>query len=297
MRHYKKSFAEKIFDFLIVLFAVLLICVTLYPLVYTYSMAISDPIHAARGEVWLFPKGFSLMAIETVLTDDNVMTYYYNTLWYTIVGTITGIITTSLAAYPLSRPEFRYGPVIMKLITFTMFFGGGLIPTYLVITKYLGLYNSRLAIILPSLTSAWYIIVSRNFFASLPGDIIESARIDGASEYRIFLQLVMPLSKPILGVLALYYATGHWNAWFAHMLYLGKKNLHPLALYIRSVVLQTQLGAMNEKVPSSMNPEALLSTMQIKYAVIVISVTPMLCIYPFLSKNLEKGLMIGAVKG
>ena len=295
--HYRKSFGDKAFDFVVYTVSILVLIVTLYPLIYTISMSISEPSMAATGKVWLLPKGLDFTAIKTVLNDNKVGRYYYNTLWYTLVGTVLGIITTSLAAYPLSRREFTHRSFFMKAITFTMFFGGGLIPTYIVITNYLGLYNSRWAIILPALTSAWYIIVARNFFESLPNDIIESARIDGASEYRIFAQLVLPLSKPIIGVLALYYAVGHWNSFFPALLYLGKQELQPLALYVRSVVLQNSLGSLDMAVSTTLNPQSILSALQIKYAVVVASIVPMLVIYPFLSKNLEKGLMIGAVKG
>jgi len=297
MHHYHKTLGDRIFDLIVYLFAVLVIIVTLYPLIYTISMSISDPAMAARGKVWLLPIGFDLTAIKTVLNDNGVLRYYYNTLWYTVVGTVLGVLVTCLGAYPLSRKEFRHRNIFMKMITFTMFFGGGLIPTYIVVSSYLKLYNSRWALILPALTAAWYIIVARSFFESLPDEIIESARIDGASEYRIFAQLVMPLSKPILAVLALYFAVGHWNSYFPALLYLGKKELQPLALYVRSVVIQSSLGDMNTAVSTLLNPESLLSTLQIKYAVVVVSIVPMLLIYPFLSKNLEKGLMIGAVKG
>ena len=279
------------------LFVVFVIVVTLYPLIYVFSMSVSDPIAAARGEVILFPKGLDFHALWTVLNDPDIFRYYYNTLWYTVVGTATGVIATSLAAYPLSRPEFAARKIITKFIMVTMFFGGGLIPTYIVVARYLGLYNNRLALILPGLTSAWYIMVARNFFSSLPGEVIESARIDGASEYRIFGQLVLPLSKPVMAVLAMYYAVSHWNGYFSAMLYLaGKKELQPLALYVRQVVIQNTLGTGGEESAADTTLEQLLSALQIKYAVVVVAVVPMLLIYPLLSKNLEKGLMIGAVK-
>lgn len=185
----------------------------------------------------------------------------------------------------------------MRMITFTMFFSGGLIPTYIVVAKMLGLYNNRWAIILPGLTSAWYIIVARTYFQSLPEEIIESARIDGASEFRIFGQLVMPLSKPIIGVLALYYAVGYWNSYFSAMIYLSKKELQPLALYIKSVVIQNSLDSLaGTATGGTVSAATLLSSLQLKYAVIVVSVLPMLLIYPLISGNLEKGLMVGAVK-
>lgn len=295
--HYKKTAGDWLFDICIAIFVVLVIAVTLYPLIYVFSMAISDPIRAARGEVFLLPKGFDLTAIKKVLSDKDILRYYYNTVWYTVVGTLLGIVTTAMAAYPLARREFAYRNVFMKFISFTMFFGGGLIPTYMVVAKFLDLYNSRWAIILPGLTSAWNIIVARTYFASLPEEIIESARLDGASEYRIFLQLVMPLSKPILGVLSLYYAVGYWNNYFGPMIYLGKKELQPLALYIRSVMMQNNIESLaGSPTAIDIKGAALLSALQIKYAVIVIAVLPMLLIYPLISKNLEKGLMVGAVK-
>lgn len=217
------------------------VVVTVYPLIYVFSMAISDPVAVSRKEVWLFPVGFSSYALDTVFEDPNVLTYYGNTIWYTVVGVLLGIITTSLAAYPLSRRTFAARKPIMWLITFTMFFSGGMIPTYLVVARFLGLYNSRWAIILPGLTSAWYVIVARTFFMTIPEEMLESAKIDGAGEFRLFLQFVMPLSAPILAVLALYYGIGHWNAYFNAMLYLGKTELQPLALYVRRVVIQNSL--------------------------------------------------------
>lgn len=294
---YKKTVTDWIFDVFIGMFVVFVVAVTLYPLIYIFSMSISDPIAAARGQVFLLPKGFDLTAIKTVLAKESIWMYYYNTLWYTVVGTVIGVITTCLAGYPLSRKEFRYRNVFMKFIMVTMFFGGGLIPSYIVIAKFLNLYNTRWAIILPGLTSAWYIIVARTYFQSLPEEIIESARLDGASEFRIFGQLVVPLSKPIVGVLALYYAVGYWNSYFSAMIYLSKKELQPLALYIKSVVIQNSLESL-AGTPSGGNiiVENLLSALQLKYAVIVVSVLPMLLIYPLISGNLEKGLMVGAVK-
>jgi len=293
---YKKTFSDWVFDFIVYSFVAVVLIVTLYPLIYVFSMSVSDPIEAARGHVFFLPVGFDLTALKTVLNDDQIFRYYYNTLWYTLVGTVSAIVVTCLAAYPLSRPEFTHRSIFMKLIMFTMFFSGGMIPTFIVVSRFLNLYNTRSAIVLTSLSTAWYVTVARSFFMSLPGEIIESARLDGASEYRIFGQLVMPLSKPIVGVLALYNAVGHWNSYFPHMLYVAKQDLHPLALYIRKVVLQNSLASMSE-VSVEMTAEQILSALQLKYAVILVSVVPMLLIYPFISKNLEKGLMIGAVKG
>lgn len=290
----KKTTGEKNFSRALNIFAVLVIIITLYPLVYVFSMSISDPFQVARGEVYLWPKGFSLEAFKTVLKDPMLYRYYFNTIWYTAAGVIFGLTTTSLAAYPLSRKDFRPRKIIMIFITFTMFFGGGLIPTYLVVARFLKLYNSRLAIILPSLTTAWYIIVTRTFFQSIPEEMLESARMDGASEYRIFAQFIIPLSAPILAVLALYFGISYWNSYFSAMLYLGERDLQPLALYVRRVVIQNSMEA-SEAV--DLSAEAVMSQLQIKYVVIVVAILPILLFYPSLSKYLSKGLMVGSLKG
>ena len=296
MMFYRKTLGDKIFDTVVYTLVILIMVVTLYPLFYVFSMAISDPISAARGDVWLLPVGFDLTAVKKVLADPQVMTYYGNTIWYTVVGTICGVITTALCAYPLSRKEFIHRGLVSKLVMVTMFFNGGIIPTYIVVSRFLKLYNSRWAIVICALTTAWYVMISKSFFESLPDEIIESARLDGASEYRIFGQLVLPLSKPILAVLTLYMGVGHWNAYFNSMLYISDKTKQPLALYIRSVIIQNSLSSMLGS-SEALLAEEILAALQLKYAVIIVSVLPMLIIYPFISKNLEKGLMIGAVKG
>ena len=293
---YKKTLGDRVFDVVVYLFVILVVVITLYPLLYVLSMAISDPVAAVQGKVWLLPVGFDLSAIKIVLNDPNVWTYYGNTFWYTVVGTICGIIVTTLAAYPLSRKEFRSRKFVNKMVMITMFFNGGIIPTYLVVARNLHLSNNRWVIIVTALTSAWYIMITRSFFASLPDELIESARLDGASEFRIFLQMVMPLSKPILAVLALYKSVGHWNSYFPALLYLQEKELQPLALYVRKVVMQNRIDEV-ANYADSMTTDQILSSLQVEYAVIVVSVLPMLIIYPFISKYLEKGLMIGAVKG
>jgi len=293
---YKKTLGDKIFDTVVYVLVAAVMIVTLYPLIYVFSMAISEPTAAASGKVILFPIGFNLTAIKKVLADPQVTVYYGNTLWFTVVGTLCGVITTALCAYPLSRKEFMHRSLVMKLVMVTMFFNGGIIPTYIVVSRFLNLYNSRWAIVVCALTTAWYVTIARSFFESLPDEIVESARLDGASEYRIFGQLILPLSKPILAVLTLYQAVGHWNSYFNAMLYLSDKAKQPLALYIRSVIIQNSIHALANNT-EALTAEEILAALQLKYAVIVVSVLPMLIIYPFISKNLEKGLMIGAVKG
>lgn len=286
---------DKVFDVLVAILAVLIIVITLYPLIYVFSMSISTPIEVARKHIWLWPVGFSTEAYKTVLSDENIYVYYGNTIWYTVVGIVAGVGTTSLAAYPLSRRTFRTRKYFLIFIMFTMFFSGGMIPTYLVVARFLNLYNTRWAIILPGLTSAWYISVTRNFFATIPEEMLESARVDGASEYRLFAQFVLPLSAPILAVLALYFGIGHWNAYFNALLYLGKLELQPLAMYVRRVVIQNSLEV--SEALSDLSYEQVMSTLQIKYCVIVVAIVPILLLYPFLSKYLQKGMLVGSLKG
>lgn len=290
----KKTMQEKAFNVFVGAFVLGLVVITLYPLIYVFSMSISDPFSVARGEIWLWPKGLSFEAFKTVLSDANIYIYYYNTIWYTVVGTVLGVLVTALAAYPLSRRNFRPRKFFMMLITFTMFFSGGLITTYLVTARFLGLYNSRWSIVLPSLTTAWYVIVARTFFSTIPDEMLESVRMDGASEYRVFAQFVLPLSAPILSVLALYFAIGYWNNFFSALLYLGKKELHPLALYVRRVVIQSSLESSDAV---DLSAAAVMSQVQIKYAVIVVAVLPIILLYPSLSKYLSKGMMVGSLKG
>lgn len=292
--HVKSSREDKIFDVFLAVFVILLIAATLYPLIYVFSMAISDPVAVARRQVFFLPKGFSTYALEKVLDDPDVWVYYGNTFLYTVLTIVLGLAVTTLAAYPLSRRTCVFRKPVMMFITFTMFFGGGMIPTYIVVARFLKLYNSMWAVILPGLASAWYIIVCRTFFQGIPEEMLESAKIDGASEYRLFAQFVLPLSAPILAVLALYYGIGQWNAYFNAMLYLGKKEMQPLALYIRRVVIQNSLEV---DAVVDLSYEQVMSTLQIKYAVIVISVVPILLLYPFLSKYLQKGMLVGSLKG
>lgn len=291
---YKKTAGDKVFAGVVFLVVAFIVVVTLYPLIYVFSMSISDSRAALRGDVVLFPVGFSTTAFETVLNNKDLWRYYYNTLWYTLVGTACNVIVTVLAAYPLSKHGFSGRKFFMVMFTFTMFFSGGLIPTYLVVTN-LGLYNSRWAIILPTLTAAYYIIIARTFFQGLPEELFECARLEGAGEFRVLLQIVMPLSKPILAVLALYYAVGHWNSYFPEMLYLGNQTLHPIQIYLRRVVIQSSPEAMKNFDMSAIGG-GVLAMMQVKYAVIVVAVLPILVIYPLLQKYFVQGMLIGSLK-
>lgn len=290
----KRRIGDLGFSLVIFIIAAFVVIINLYPVVYVFSMSVSDPQAAMRGEVLLWPIGLSRKAYDVVFANKEIFRYYLNTLWYTGVGTLTGLITTVLAAYPLSRRRFSLRGVFMKIFTFTMFFSGGMIPTYLVVVN-LGLYNSRWAIILPTLTSAYYIIVMRTYFMSLPEELFDSARIDGANEFQILRRIVLPLSKTILAVEGLWFAVAHWNSYFPEMLYLSKNELQPIQLYLRRVVIQSS-AEMMQKYDMSALGGGILSMMQVKYAVIIVTILPIIILYPFLQKYFVKGVMIGSLK-
>lgn len=281
-----------LFDGLIILFMLLVVVICLYPLLYVLSMSISDPLAAARREVWLFPKGFSLSSYEIIFENQQVWTSYYNTIYYTVFGTIINVIMTIMLAYPLSRRTFFLRHPISMMVTFTMFFGGGLIPSFILINN-LGMYNTRWAILIPGAVSAYNMIIAKTFFQGIPESLIESAKLDGATDLRVLFSIVFPLSMPIISVLILYYAVGHWNSYFPALLYLNDAALQPLQLYLRRILIENT-GELSSDMAISVDKS--LAAMQLKYSIIIVSTLPILCIYPFLQKYFVKGVMIGAIK-
>jgi len=278
-----------VFIFLVMIFVII---ITLYPFVYVFSMSISDPKYVITESVWLYPKGFSLQSYERVFENPDVWQAYANTIFYTVVGTALNILFTVLAAYPLSRRTFFARNWIMVIIVITMFFSGGMIPSFLLI-KELGLYNTRWALLLPGLTTAFYIIVTRSFLQSIPDSLTESAKIDGANDIRILVRIILPLSKPILAVLALFYAVGHWNSYVPAMLYLSDARLQPMSLYLMKILVQNN-DSMLEGMADQF--DRALFSMQLKYSIIIVSILPILLVYPFLQRYFVKGVMIGSLK-
>ena len=270
------------------------VVITLYPFIYTLSCSISDPIAMARGDVILWPVGFSLLAYKTVFHSIEIWKHYYNTIWYTVVGTTLNVLVTTIAAYPLSRKKFFAREFCMIYITIPMFFGGGLIPLFILVVN-LGLYNKRMAMILPGLISVWNLIICRTFFQSIPDDLIESSIIDGCSPMRTLFQIVMPVSKAIVAVLVIYYGIAHWNSYFNALIYLPDIKLHPIQIYLRRVLIKAS-PEMMAKVGQQM-AEKTFSVFQIKYAVTMVVIGPIIAIYPFLQKHFVKGVMIGSLKG
>jgi putative aldouronate transport system permease protein len=277
----------------IIFVLVLLLFATLYPVIYIVSMSISDVDAVLNREVLLLPKGFSLKSYSLVFENPHVWRSYMNTIFYTVFGTFINLALTLSCAYSVAQQRFFLRRGLMVFITLTMMFSGGMIPGFLLVTR-LGIYNTRWAILLPGAVSAWNLIIARNFFmTTIPDELIESARIDGANDIGIFLKIVMPLSGAILAVMTLFYAVGHWNMWFKAMIYVPNEALQPLQLYLRNVLLLNSPEAM-AGLDDVM--ERVAYAMQLKFAVIVVATLPVMCLYPFVAKHFVKGIMVGAIK-
>lgn len=295
--HSRMSLGDRIFDSINVVLLGLLALIIIYPLVYVLSASFSDPVSVASGDMILWPLNVTLENYAEVFKNQSIITGYRNSLIILVSGTALNLVMTVLAAFPMSRRDLWGRNVMMKLMTFTMFFSGGLIPTYLLITRTLGLMNSWLALILPGAISVYNMIIMRTYFqTSIPYELQEAADIDGCSPFGVLIRIILPLSGPILAVIGLYYGVGHWNSYFSALLYINREELQPLQLYLRRVLTLNS----NQSLLSTGSDEAARQAMRaetIKYAVIVVSSVPMLVIYPFVQKFFVKGVMIGAIKG
>lgn len=291
----KKSAGEITTDVVIRVLLCIAMLITLYPFIYVLSMSISDPKAVLAQEIWLFPKGFSLRAYGMVFENPGVGQAYYNTLWYTIVGTAINVLMTVIGAYPLSRKEFFARGFFMIFIAITMFFSGGLVPLFILINK-LGIYNTRWAMVLPGAVSAWNLIIARVYFqTAIPDSLPESAKIDGCNDIGILFKIVLPLSMPIIAVIGLFCAVGFWNSYFPALLYLPDVKLQPITVLLQRILIQNDtartIGVMSEG-----QVARLMYGMQLKYAIIIVTILPIICVYPFLQKYFVKGVMIGAIK-
>ena len=291
---FKKTAGEKAFDVLIVLIMVICLVVTIYPLLYVLFASFSVPSQMIQHRgLLLRPLGFTLKAYRLVLSNPNILTGYMNTIFIVVVGTSINITLTALMAYVLSRKNLFWAPLMMGLILFTMFFDGGTIPLYLLV-KELNLLDNRFALILPVAINTMNLIILRTFFKSLPDSMEESARIDGANDFTILFRVVLPLSKAAIAVIILYYTVSHWNSWFSASIYIRKRELFPLQVILREILISNSNEAMT--VDSSSSDIAELEVI-LRYAAIVVSTFPILVLYPYLQKYFVKGVMIGAVKG
>lgn len=285
---------ELFFNVLMVSVLVVVCAVTLYPFVYVLSMSLSDPDAVLRQEVVLFPKGFSVKSYELAVTTPGFFRSYYNTIWYTVVSMVLNVVLTVMTAYPLSRREFVFRSQIMVMIAVTMFFSGGLIPLFILVTR-LGLYNSRWAIVLPTALTAWHLIIARVFFqTTIPESLNESARIEGANDITILIRIVFPLSKPIVAVVALFSGVAMWNSFFPALIFLTDKGLKPLSIFLRRILI---LGEMSASATTDEGQLAMFKYgVQFKYSTIILSILPIVFIYPYFQQYFVKGVMLGAVK-
>ncbi|MCF2938650.1 carbohydrate ABC transporter permease [Paenibacillus alkaliterrae] len=289
----KQRLGEKTFDFVNTLFMLTLILVTLYPFLYVLFASVSDPGLLAKNRGILFaPVGFSLRAYELVLNNAMIIIGYANTLFYVIVGTAINIFLTSLGAYALSRRNVMLKKPIMMMLVFTMFFSGGLVPTYLLIND-LGMMDTRWALIIPSAMSVWNLIIMRTSFQGIPESLEEAAKLDGANDFTILFRIILPLSLPVLAVMVLFYGVGHWNSYFNAMIYLRDRDLFPLQLILREILIT---NSTDNFITGVAGGDRYPIGETVKYATIIVATLPILFLYPFLQKYFVKGFMIGSIK-
>jgi putative aldouronate transport system permease protein len=292
----RKSLLDRIYYLLIYVMVIAAIVVTLWPFLYVISISFSSVDAINRQLVYLYPVDFSTAGYKMVLRDPDVWTSYFNTVWYTVVGTCFNIVATCLAAYPLSRKAFFLRRKLNFFIAFTMYFSGGLIPTYIIISS-LGLYNSRWVMVLPLLVVTFNVMILRSAFEGLPEEIFESAKMDGANDFTLLLRIAVPMAKPTLAVLTLYYAVMHWNDFFTALLYLGNDKLQPLQIFLRRVLIMASPEILQRMGGDVAGKALAVSTLQVRYVAVVVSIVPIMLVYPFIQKYFVKGITLGAVKG
>ncbi|MGI5899692.1 MAG: carbohydrate ABC transporter permease [Christensenellales bacterium] len=296
-----RSFGDKLFDTTNLIIILIFLFIILYPLYWLLIASVSEPNAVNGGKVLLWPVGFNLSGYNKLLQTPSIWRAYGNTIIYTVVGTVMNLIVTLCGGYALSRPNLPLRGLVMKLLIFTMFFNGGLIPTYLLVVRYLNLNNTMWAVLLPTTLSVYNMTVARAFFqSSIPDGIVEAAQIDGCGNLRTFFKVVLPVSPAIISVLILFHVVFRWNEYFNAMIYLTKPEKFTLQLVLREVLVSSSSAALN--IAGSGGDSKAIMEMQrqaqlIKYSSIVVSTLPMLIIYPFMQKYFVKGIMVGALKG
>lgn len=284
-------------DFFIHLIMIFICFITLYPIYYVFILSISDPVAAASMQVYLYPKGFYFRAYSILSTDVKMWRSYGYTLFYVVSCTLLTLLTCVTCAYPLTSKKLIGRKYIVAFLLIPMYFGGGLIPSFLLISK-LGLYNSVWALIIPASFNIWYIILTRTYFAGIPESLRESATIDGASNFSVLARIYIPLSKPILAVVAIYTIVNVWNSWFSSMLYQPDTTIQPLQMYLRRVLIEQTVDLTKLSMGEAEAMARLkLSNNQLKYAMIIFTTLPVIFTYPFFQKYFVKGVMLGSLKG
>lgn len=296
VRKTKKMTKDGAFEISCLAIALFLTLLVLYPVVYVVSASFSSPKAILEGRVWLWPVEVGLDGYKAVFNYSKVFIGYANTIFYTVVGTLINVAMTMICAYPLSRKQLPGRGAIMKLFTFTMLFSGGMIPNYIWM-KQLNLLDTRWVLLIPGAMSVYNMIVARTFIQSnIPEELYEAAQIDGCDDIRFFSNVVLPLSKSILAVLALWYAVGHWNSYFSAFLYLKDYKLYPLQVFLKDVLVSNSFSSADMMDPESYEAMVNLKLL-LKYSLIVVSAAPLCSFYPFVQKHFVKGVTIGSVKG
>ena len=290
-----KGLSDRIFHALVVIISILVAIIILYPLWFVIIASISNSDMVNQGKVTFWPVDIRFYGFQQIFQDARIWVGYRNTIFYVVVGTLLNIIVTMPAAYALSRPDFKARNAVMLYFVFTMYFSGGLVPTYMMVNS-LKLINTPWILLIMVLINTYNLIIARTFIQNtIPNDLFESATLDGANHFRTFWSIVLPLSKAIISVEILYYAVFHWNDYFNALIYTSSPEVQPLQMVLRRILLQNEAFASGNG--GVQGGYAQSSADQVKYAVIIVSTVPILCVYPFVQKYFEKGVMIGAVKG
>lgn len=294
----KDTRGDRIFMVINYVALTILLLIVLYPLIYILSASFSDPRAVTSGRVWLWPVEPTLKGYEAIFKNKLLVSGFANALFYTIVGTLINVVMTILAAYPLSRPDLPGRGFLTLLFFFTTLFSGGLIPSYLVVRD-LGMINTRWAMLIPGALAVWNVLIMRTYFqTSIPRELYEAAQLDGCDEFTYLRTIVLPLSGPIIAVVALFYAVGHWNAFFNALIYLTSKELWPLQLVLRDILVQNNI---DPSMLSGLDVKEMIlrQTLResLKYSLIVFATVPLLLVYPFVQQHFVKGILLGSVKG
>lgn len=288
----KESKEYKIFKYINSIFLMVIVFLTLYPVLNIVAKSFSSEGFINSGQVSILPKGFNLTTYQLIISDKWFWLNYKNTIVYTVVGTTISLILTTLLAYGLSKPRLRFRGVLIGIAVFTMFFGGGLVPNYVLIRE-LGLMNTMWAVVLPGAISIYNMLIMKSFFEGIPKELEEAASIDGLGQFKILLQIILPLSKPIIATIVLFYAVSHWNSWFSAFLYFDKKELFPVTLYLRNLIKGAS-GAMDAGASSADSLSQINAN--IKSVTMVLTILPIVTVYPFVQKYFVSGIMLGSVK-
>ncbi len=291
----KKSKGDKAFDLALIVISVLIIILIAYPLYFVVIASFSQPEAVLGGKLRFLPIGFNVESYKMVLAERKVWIGYRNTILYTVLGTCINLVLTTLAAYPLSRKDMPFRGPLTFVASFTMLFGGGMIPVYMVV-RGLGLTDTIWAMVIPNALATYNMLVMKNYFqSSIPDELQEAAAIDGCDHFRTLLRVVLPLSAPIVAVIVLFYAVGHWNAFFNAIIYLRNQELYPLQIVLRDILLQNSLEAVGGDLTGMY--EKVMRGETMKYALIIVASAPVIAMYPFVQKYFVKGVMVGAIKG